>query len=267
MPTRSVKVGDIEISYTEQGEGYPLILLHGGLATADLSWTSRYDALQQTYRVLAPDSRGHGRTTNPSGRLSYDQMADDVVAFAAAVGAEKPLVLGFSDGGQVGIEIGLRHPDFAKALVLGGTIIEPTPAYIEGIGKAGFLGPDKVDFDRLGQSWGPFLDMIKANHVGDGSPDYWRTLVEQIATLWLTVPSYSADQLGRISTPALVITGDRDDLTDHHQAVRLFDALPDAELAILPNADHSAVDLEPFWMLALDFLDRKRTGRAPVRGW
>src|SRR3954452_22172908 len=66
------------------------------------------------------DSRGHGRTDNPHGTLSYPMMADDAASFILALGLEKPLVLGYSDGGQIALELGLRHRAVPGALVIGG---------------------------------------------------------------------------------------------------------------------------------------------------
>jgi pimeloyl-ACP methyl ester carboxylesterase len=130
--------GDLSVWYTDQGQGPPLILLHGGLGTGAM-WSERVLAdLAREYRVLAPDSRGHGRTANPAGTLRYEQMADDVAAFAAALGLDRPVVLGYSDGAQIALELGLRHPVFARALVIGGVVTGPSEAYLRMVGELGF---------------------------------------------------------------------------------------------------------------------------------
>lgn len=267
MQTKRVEAGDISISYVDHGSGPPLVLLHGGLATAAMSWTGRYEELGRHFRVLAPDSRGQGETTNPSGHLSYDQMADDVVAFCAALGIEQPLVLGYSDGGQTGIELALRHPGFAKALVLGGTISERTESYVEALHNWGFTEPGSFDEEKLAAEFGPFLNAIKSDHKGNGEPEYWRILLPQIATLWLTVPSYSTAQLASIKEPVLVIMGDRDDMAGEGQATRLYRGLGNAELAIVPNADHSAGMTDLFWANVIDFLRRKAGLVEEKPGW
>lgn len=256
MATKSVKAGDLTVSYAETGHGSPVILLHGGLATQAMSWGSVTPLLAGHFRVLAPDSRGHGETNNPTGVLSYDQMADDVVAFARAVGAERPLIFGFSDGGQIALEITLRYPGFARAYVLGGTVSEPSPAYIDGLKGWGFAGPGQVDLDQVQQAFGGFFDAIRVSHRGNGEPEYWRALLPQVATLWHGLPSYSLDQLGSVSEPTLIIMGDRDELGGVDQAARLYRGLPKSELAILPNADHAAVMSDHFWAIVVDFLQR-----------
>lgn len=257
MTLKSIAVRDIEISYTELGTGPTLLLLHGGLATTEMAWSARYDMLAAHFRVLAPDSRGHGKTTNPSGHLGYDQMADDVAAFCAALDIAAPLVLGFSDGGQIVIELGLRHPALAKAMVMGGTISHMTDAYVAGLSDWGFTSPDAVDYDRLQRQWGSFYDTLTRHHRGNGEADYSRHLLLHISRLWHTVPSYSAEQLRSIVTPTLVLTGDRDHVASPEQALRLYRSLGSAELAIIPGVGHSASEGDLFWSVALDFLRRQ----------
>jgi pimeloyl-ACP methyl ester carboxylesterase len=70
--------------------------------------------------VFTPDSRGHGRTDNPSGEISYRVLADDIAALVRALDLHKPMIAGYSDGGQVALEIGLRYPDLPRCLIVGG---------------------------------------------------------------------------------------------------------------------------------------------------
>ena len=107
---KSIRANGLEIHYRELGQGPPLVLLHGGTLTSG-SWASHLPIFAERFRVLAPDSRGHGKTRNPAGHLSYRQMADDIAAFIEALGLEKPMVLGYSDGGQVALELGLHYPE------------------------------------------------------------------------------------------------------------------------------------------------------------
>jgi pimeloyl-ACP methyl ester carboxylesterase len=250
-----MKIGDLDVAYLEAGEGIPIILLHGGLATANMSWPDSMPRLAQSYRVLAPDSRGHGGTNNPADHLGYDQMADDVAGFIDALDLDRPFIAGYSDGAQIALEFGLRHPGKARALVLGGVVSEPTAVYLDGLRKWGFVAPGEVDYERLAMEFGPFFDAIKTAH-GRGDQDYWRTFLPQIATLWITVPAYTEAQLARIAEPTLVIMGDRDEMAGLGQAERLYANIPDAELAIVPAASHEAGMKPVFWSLVEDFLAR-----------
>jgi len=94
------------------------VLSHGGLGSS-VVWEPLIPALADGFRVILPDSRGHGRSTNPGGHLSYPQLADDLAALIAALGLVRPVVGGWSDGGQAALELGARHPGVAEALIVG----------------------------------------------------------------------------------------------------------------------------------------------------
>jgi pimeloyl-ACP methyl ester carboxylesterase len=76
--------------------------------------------LADRFRVVTPDSRGHGRSLNPGGTLSYPLLADDIAALITELELDRPVVAGWSDGGQIALELAVRHPHAAAALVVGG---------------------------------------------------------------------------------------------------------------------------------------------------
>jgi pimeloyl-ACP methyl ester carboxylesterase len=88
---RLVDVNGAALYYEEHGDGAPLILIHGGLASSS-QWQPVVPELAESCRVIQPDSRGHGRSTNPAGELSYARIADDIAALIAALGLERPMV-------------------------------------------------------------------------------------------------------------------------------------------------------------------------------
>ena len=249
------RAGDLAVWYTERGQGPPLILVHGGLATGAM-WKEEVVAdLARAHRVLVPDSRGHGRTANPAGILRYDQMADDVVAFAAALGLERPLVAGYSDGAQIALELGLRHPGFARALVLGGVVTCPGEAYLQMLRGLGFPRRVAADLAEVELATGDWWGTIRTAHHHARGDDALRVYLTQISGLWYSVPEYTDAQLASIAEPSLVITGDRDE-PSVDDAVRLYRLLPRGELAVVPNADHGAGERPLFWQLVMDFLSR-----------
>jgi pimeloyl-ACP methyl ester carboxylesterase len=253
---RTLDIGDLTIAYEERGAGTPLVLIHGGLATGEMMWASHVPPLAERYHVFMPDSRGHGRTNNPAGKLSYSQMADDIAGFIEALGLEQPLVLGYSDGAQIAIELGLRHLDRVSALVLGGAVTRPTARYLETVRAMGFTEPGQIDVDQFERMYPEFFEMIKTAHAHVYGPDYWRTFMLQISELWLTVPTYTDAQLASIAVPSLIITGDRDEGDSLDESLRLYRTLPRAELAVIPNADHGAGETPLFWQAVQDFLSR-----------
>lgn len=251
-----VDAGGLAVWYTEQGQGPPLILVHGGLATGEIMWNPRVVAnLAREYRVLIPDSRGHGRTANPAGTLGYDQMADDVAAFAAALGLERPLILGYSDGAQVALELGLRHPGLSRAMVIGGVVTRPSEAYLQVVRGLGFPERGVVDLEEVERAMGDWWPTLRATHHHAQDDDAFRAYLAQISELWHGVPDYTDAQLASISAPSLVIAGDRDDPAVD-ESLRLYRLLPHGELAVVPNADHGAGEKPVFWALVKDFLSR-----------
>src|SRR3712207_2363694 len=141
----------LRVYYEICGEGEPLLLVHGGTATCR-SWASHLPAFTEHFRVFAPDSRGHGRTDNPAGELDYRVMADDAVALIEALGLQRPLVLGYSDGGQIALELCISYPGLSRALVLGGTQFRFSETYLELAGALlGIAEGEEVDPERLEQ--------------------------------------------------------------------------------------------------------------------
>jgi pimeloyl-ACP methyl ester carboxylesterase len=252
----------LRIYYREAGEGPPLILVHGGLATGEVMWSPRIVAeLAAGHRVLIPDSRGHGRTDNPAGRMRYDQMADDVAAFSAALGLERPVVIGYSDGAQVALEIGLRHPELAVAMVIGGVVTRPVEGYLQALREMGFPEPGAVDLPQVEQAMGDFYATLRTSHEHARGDEDFRRYLAEISALWYSVPDYTDAQLAGIGVPSLVIVGDRDGVSVE-ESLRLYRLLPRGELAVVPNADHGAGDRKVFWAAVADFLSR-HVPRAP----
>ena len=254
------EAGGLRVFYRELGQGPPVILLHGGLATGEIMWSGRVLAeLAERHRVLVPDSRGHGRTDNPSGVMRYDAMADDVAAFADAVGAASPMIVGYSDGAQVALEIGLRHPGLARAMVLGGVVTRPTEEYLDLVRGMGFPESGAYDLPAVERALGDFFRTVRMAHEHFHGRGGLRAYLTQISTLWFSVPDYTDEQLAGIEAPSLVITGDRD-VPAFDESLRLFRLLPRGELAVVPNADHGAGEGPLFWNPVMDFLARHADG-------
>lgn len=236
-PARSIDVNGTKLSYEEHGEGTPLVLIHGGLASSAM-WEPLLPELTDGFRVITPDSRGHGRSTNPTG-LSYPRIADDVAELITALGLIRPVVGGWSDGGQATLELGARHPGAAGALIVGAAYPDFAGTGLRDAHRT-LLAADEAgvpDLEQLDAQLGDDAGVIKSLHPG--GPQQWRTLVQQTAAMWLDYAGLAPDELRAIETPALVLAGDRDELIPLDLSVSLYRALPDAELAICPQADHS----------------------------
>ena len=227
-----VSANSLEIYYEEYGSGEPLILLHGGTVTSQM-WQPHIPFFAQHFRVIAPDSRGHGHTNNPIGELSYRMMADDVAAFIQALDLKKPLIFGYSDGGQIALEVGMRYANLTKALVVGAAWYKFSEAYLSSLKASGYEGPGVVNFDLLKENASEdYINLLKTEHTCSDDPDYWQTLLTQISTMWWTPLDYDERDFQKITEPTLILIGDRDGMIPLSDVVEMYQLVPNAELTI-----------------------------------
>jgi pimeloyl-ACP methyl ester carboxylesterase len=254
-----VKANGIDIHYGEYGKGQPLIFLHGGTAILD-SWDDYAPIFGEHFRMIAPDTRGHGKTLNPTGELNYPLLADDVAAFIQALGLKKPMLFGYSDGGQIALDFGIRYPDVAGALVLGGTLYKFSERYHEALKGLGFPSAGTFDLEYMQKTAPEWVEYMKASHHPD-DPDYLPKFLKQVSTLWWTPRDYSDDDLKKIAAPTLVLMGDRDDGIGVEHAAALYRGLPQGEMFIIPNADHGGAGSELANRIVVNFLLRHQAGK------
>ncbi len=146
-----VNANGLDIYYQEYGKGRPLILLHGATDTHKL-WKPFIPEFSKFFRVITPDTRGHGRTLNPAGELSYQVMADDLAEFIQDLDLEKPFMFGYSDGGQTALDFGMRYPDIPGALVIGGAWYQFSAEYQDSLRQGqDLLGPVRLIFRSYGR--------------------------------------------------------------------------------------------------------------------
>jgi pimeloyl-ACP methyl ester carboxylesterase len=234
---RSIEVDGATLYCEERGAGTPVVLIHAGLVSS-ASWEPLLSELGDDLRVITPDSRGHGRSTNPSGALSYPQLADDTAALIGELGLVRPVVGGYSDGGQVALELGVRHPEVAGALIVGAAYPDFAGSGLREVWRA-FLGADESgtpDLAHIDTVLGESADRVKSMHPGGDAQ--WRALMDQTASMWLDYEGLTDEEVGRIEAPTLVFTGDRDAEVALDLSVSLYKALPNAELVVWPDTDH-----------------------------
>jgi pimeloyl-ACP methyl ester carboxylesterase len=259
---RHVAINGVSLHVAERGEGDPVVLLHGGLSSTR-SWRNVVPLLEAEFRVIAVDARGHGYSTRTGSPLTYEQLVDDLAALIGTLGCDRPFVIGWSDGGEQALRLGLRYPELVRALVVCGTDYGASPESQAWVQE--FFGIDTdgtIDLDQLNRSLGALLPGFRAMHPG--GDEQWRWLATQTAMLWSTDPGLTDDDYRQITLPTLVMVGDRDDDVPLEHALKLYRVLPDAELAVLPGADHSVPVNRPdsFTQTVLDFLRRRqRTDR------
>ncbi len=281
---RYVQANGTDIYYVEAGQGEPLLLLHGGAVSTNTVWSGHpwayvphMDTFAEHFRVIAPDTRGSGRTTHPDGgSILYPQLADDVVALIDALELDRPMICGFSDGGHTATIVGIRSPESVRAIVnhAGYDLFNPQAPSMSMMRQNLGGSPDatQADTDALAQAFDSseqmraMFELIKADHDGAQGVGYWRTHFTQVFDRFTQSPGYTVEDLGKITAPTLILTGDRDDFCPVEEGVACFRALERGELAILPNHAHfispSAVQA------SIEFLERHQLGghQSPASG-
>lgn len=243
-PGKRVEANGVDTYYEVEGEGEPVVLLHGGFVTID-SWATQRAALAPRYRLYLPERRGHGRTPDVDGPLSYAAMAADTIAFMDAVGLPSAHLVGWSDGAIVGLEVALARPELIRSLVLIGTAAHVDGWTAEARAEAETMTPASLP---------PFIRGAYDRLSPDG-PDRFPIVFERLLAEWRTEPRHELAELGAIAARTLILIGDRDVVTVEHAAA-MRRAIPDAQLAVVPGADHFLTFRKPDLVnrLLLDFL-------------
>jgi pimeloyl-ACP methyl ester carboxylesterase len=235
-----VEVNGMQMYYEVSGTGAPLIVLHGAYMNIP-SMGAIIPKLALTHRVYALELQGHGRTTDIDRPITYPALADDVAAFMEKVGLAKADVFGYSMGGQVGLQLAIRHPVKVNKLVAASVAYDLKgwqPVYTAAIPQmtveAIVAMPFAEDYRRLAPN-----------------PNGFPALVEKLIALEKEPMAWEAD-VKALHTPVLIIAGDADVMTLEH-SVALFrllgggvmgdmgKPLSASRLAILPATSHTAV--------------------------
>jgi pimeloyl-ACP methyl ester carboxylesterase len=223
-------VNGIHMYYAVYGTGDPVLLIHGGLGHANI-WADQVKDLSSDHMVIVGDSRGHGRSTRNADPYSYELMASDYLALLDYLKVEKVALVGWSDGGIIGLDIAMKHPERLTKL-----FAHAANATIDG------LKPDvmenKIFNDYITRSGEDYKKLSK-------TPDQFDAFVEQISHMWATQPAYSDADLAKISVPTAIVLGDHDEAITREHTDHLAEVIPGAQLVILQNASHFAMLQDP----------------------
>ena len=221
-----VELDGLRTWFDVEGEGDPVVLLHGGMCTGD-TWASQLPALTPTYRVYVPERRGHGHTPDVEGPITYADMAVDTIAFLEQVVGAPAHLVGWSDGGILALFVSRARPDLVRRQVVMGSNFHVDglhPAFLAGLGN-----------DPMGPEMAIFRDPYAA--VSPDGPDHWPVVHAKLERMWAEEPTLTLDDIARIPTPTLVLVGD-DDLPLLAHTVSLYETLPKGQLAVVPGASH-----------------------------
>lgn len=236
-------VNDVELHYAIQGEGIPLVLLHGGLGHSG-HWENQLGVLADHYRVITVDSRGHGRSTMTDQQISYELMASDIVALMDFLNIPKANVLGWSDGGNIGLYLAIHQPDRLIKVIASGANYSPS-------GVRSDVGENQKFISYIGKAMEDYQALSP-------NPANWEGFLGNIGQMWATEPNFTADQLGSIGVPVLLLDGESDEAIYTEHTSEMASLIPTSELKFVPGTGHFGLWERPAEMnqAILEFLKK-----------
>ena len=237
MPT--IDANGLRIGYDVAGAGPPLILLHGATSVASRDFRAQLPSLRKAFRCYTPDARGHGRTRWDVAADGFEAawLADDVIAFADALGLGTFHLLGFSLGAMASLGVAVRAPQRLRTLVVVGISTERDPR-----ASVARRLMDPIRIDRDDPAWAADLAARHDPVQGEGA---WRRLLPAIAADVAVQPLLTPRQIRTIDPPTMVVVGDRDPFVPVDHAWRLSRSVLDGRLLVLPDAGHEAFAERP----------------------
>ncbi len=223
---------DICLNYVVAGQGFPLVMLHGN-GEDHTYFKHQIGPFSEWYQVIAPDTRGHGRSPRGRAPFTLDQFAEDLKAFLDSREIRRCHLLGFSDGANIALLFALNYPEYVEKLVLNGADLYPS-----GVKLSTQL--------PIVLGWG-LLQAVR--RFDKRARPKWELL-----DLMTTQPHINAKALAVLNMPALVVAGNRDMIREKHTRL-IAKSIPGSELAILPG-DHFVArqNWEAFNPVILEFL-------------
>jgi pimeloyl-ACP methyl ester carboxylesterase len=280
MPHATTDDG-IRLYFEETGSGHPVILVHE--FAGDLrSWEQQMRYFGKRYRTIAFNARGFPPSEVPEHVSSYSQnrAADDILAVLNHIGERQAHIIGLSMGGFATLHFGLRHPERALSLCIGGCgygaeldkreIFRAEAEMIAGMirseGMPAFAeryayGPTRVQFENKDPRGHAEFKKMLAEHSAVGSANTQQGVQKERPSLYTLV-----EEMQRITVPTLVITGD-EDWPCLMPGILMKQSIPSSALVVMPNAGHAINIEEPeeYNRLVGDFLAQVDSGRWPNR--
>jgi len=242
----SVDVDGARIAYAIYGKGEPVVLLHGGLGNSS-HFGFQLPALVDKFQVIAIDSRGQGRSTRTRATITYDLMAADVVAVLDHLSIARASFVGWSDGGEVALKLGIKFPDRVNRLFVFGANYDASGSKPHGSHSSTFAGYTqkcRADYQRVFKTMKGF-----------------DALVDALRPLWRNPAGITQSQLRAIKAPVAMADGDHDELIVMDQIAEMARLIPNGKLVVFNDASHFALwqDPEAFNEAVVTFLTEPST--------
>ncbi len=247
----SYRRGEVELVYLDEGQGDPIILIHGFASSKEVNWLQPgwiRTLTQAGRRAVALDNRGHGQSTKLYDPAQYHSaiLADDVLALLDHLEIERADVMGYSMGARIAAFLALAHPSRVRSAILGG------------------LGSKLVDGVGLPESIAEALEAPSIADVADPTGRMFRAFAEQTksdlralaACIRGSRQTLAREQVADIHVPVLVAVGTKDPVAG--SARELADLIPGVRALDIPDRDHMlAVGDKVFKAGVIDFLSQR----------
>ena len=249
IPGRSVFVGEREFFVRETGppDASPLVLVHGWSLDGEMTFHRMIPALAESFRVIIPDHRNHGRSEWIRGRFDIIDLADELAGVLDAVGVRNATLFGWSMGGMVTQELARRRPDLVDRMILGATAAKPIPRHRTAAAAVLWLGRTLARISRQEMATATGTVLLRTDSLEPRHHRWMRTgLLRRDPTLYYETGSAvwrfdSTPWIGRVSTPALVIIPTDDQMVPPGAQRDLASQLENVEVAELDEGRHEAV--------------------------
>lgn len=216
-------VNGLRMYYEIHGAGRPLVLLHGGGSTIETTFGKILPSLAKTRQVIAFEQQGHGRTADYDRPFSFEQSADDAAALLRHLKIERADFFGHSNGGSIALQIGIRHPNLVRKLVVASAIFKrdgAAPGFWESMRHATLQNMP--------------AELKEVYLKGAPHPEQLQTFHDKSVKRMLDFKDLPAEDIQSIVAPTLVMIGDADMVRPEH-AVEIFRSLPHSRLAVFPS--------------------------------
>lgn len=236
-----INVNDIKMYYEIYGEGEPLLLIHGN-KTGIKGWKPQIDFFKNHYKVIAIDCRGRGKSELGTDSLTYTQQAEDISIFIEKMKLDSVNIVGKSDGGIIGILLGIHYPKHIKQIVAFGSNMQPdsTALFPEIIAE---IKSERIHAEKM---------LAQKDTTQNWKIEYLRNKMME------NQPHISAEDLHKIKVPVLVMSCDRDVIKEEHTFF-IYKNIPKANLSIFPGEVHAVTRKNPelFNTTVLKFLKER----------
>ena len=227
-PGAIANVRGIRMYYEVHGHGEALLLLHGGAGNGQ-QFSKQVPYFEGLYRLIVPDLCAQGRSTDREGPLTYHDMADDVIALMDHLHVKRARVMGWSDGGVIGLDLAMHHPDRITHVVAFGANFRA-----DGLEAADVAWNDTATAAAFGD------DMKRGYQALSPDPQHFEVAMNKVIALWKTQPNWTPADLGRIRAKTMIVAGEFDLIRREHTEA-LAHAIPGARLWIVPGANHGVM--------------------------